>query len=132
MSPTLQDQVPWSSMLRPVIPMDIPGGANPVPCAQPCSCMGRGKLNSAQQLKAVLKTSPWGCWGFGLSACTQNVLRAAQGGQERGGASHPGSRAAGRISAAHGLGMRTHQAQDVLPCSRTVCPWVWAPGSGDR
>ena len=140
MPPMLQDKVPWPSPLCPAVPMDIPGGANPVPCAQPCSCTGRGKLSSAQQLKTMLKTSSWGCWGLGLAACTRNVLGAAQEGQlegqreaqERGGASHPGSRAAGSISAAHGLGKRTHQAQDVLPCSRTVCPWVRAPGTGDR
>lgn len=38
----MQDKVPWPSWLHPAAPMDIPGGANPVPCAQPCSCTGRG------------------------------------------------------------------------------------------
>lgn len=61
MPPTLQDKVPWASSLHPDPPMDIPGGANPVPCAQPCSC--RGKLSLAQ-LKVMLKASPQGCWGL--------------------------------------------------------------------
>lgn len=78
MPPMLQDKVSWPFLLRPVH-MDIPGGANPVPCAQPCSCMGRGKLSSAQWLKAILKTSPWGFWGLGLAACTQRQPEGLEG-----------------------------------------------------
>lgn len=90
MPPMLQDKVPWPSPLHPAVSMDIPGGANPVPCAQSRSCMGRGKLSLAQRLKATLKTSSWGCWGIGLAACTQNVLGAAQGGAARGSEGGPG------------------------------------------
>lgn len=68
MPPVLQDEVPWPSSLHPAAPMDIPGGANPVPCAQPSSCTGRGKLSLAQRLKAMLKAPRWGCWGLGLAA----------------------------------------------------------------
>lgn len=28
--------------------------------------------------------------------------------------------------------MRIHQAQDVLPCSKTLCPCIQAPGKGNK
>lgn len=75
--------MPPSSLLRPAVPMDIPGGANPAPCAQPRPCTGRGKISMAQWLKAMLKTSPWGCWGLSLAACTRKVPGAARDGGSR-------------------------------------------------
>lgn len=112
----LQGTVPWPSSLHPGAPMDIPGGENPVPCAQPCSCRaGEAKPGTGAQSNAEGITL--GVLGACLGCMNPKHTEGSSGdrGRPKEEGVHPSVQQDCAIP-------RNHQAQDVPPCRRTLCP----------
>lgn len=115
---------PWIFQVGRVLRLVL----SPAPALAGGAKLGAEAQSNAEDIKLGVLGPRAGCVH---PKCAGGRWRGQPVTKERGGASRPRSRAAGRISATCGMGMST-QTEDIAPCSRTVCPGVQAPGRGRR